>query len=302
MTRSQREALFLDGLLGLLDSVPRQQTEGLWSLFHEMDLERDLSRVEQNGSLHAERVFGLDDFMGDPDRLSRDSQIGSIGGGNHFVEIQRVERILDGSTAHAWGLKVGMVTVMVHTGSVSIGHLCGGYYRDVVRDIYPKDLKHPGNGIFALPLGARHQQEASRFWDALHNAANFAFANRLFLALMALASLREAVGEVDFSLLYDAPTTSSGAASTKAKTCSSTARAPARRAGRSICRRHRSPTTASRCWCPARWARRASFWRGRAGRKLCGVPATARAALCRAATRRRVTTRSSRSSSKRFAW
>ena len=51
-----------------------------------------------------------------------------------------------------------MVTVMVHTGSVSIGHLCGGYYRDVVRKIYPETLKHPDNGIFVLPLGERHRE------------------------------------------------------------------------------------------------------------------------------------------------
>lgn len=205
MTRAQREAMFRNGLLGLLDATPRTVTEGLWSLFHGCDLERELTRVEQNGSLRADRVFGLSDFLGPDDRASRDSQIGSIGGGNHFVEIQRVDRILDGPTAYAWGLKPGMVTVMVHTGSVMVGHLCGSYYRDVVRKIYPPSLKHPDNGIFVLPLGDKHRAEADRFWDALHNAANFAFANRLFLALMALASLREVHSEVDFSLLYDAP-------------------------------------------------------------------------------------------------
>jgi tRNA-splicing ligase RtcB len=204
-TRSQREAMFTNGLLGLLDATPKSLTEGLWSLFHEADLERGLTRVEQLGSLRAKRVFGLQDFLGPDDRASRDSQIGSIGGGNHFVEVQRVERILDGPTAYAWGLKPGLVTVMVHTGSVMVGHLCGSYYRDVVRKIYPGELKYPENGIFVLPLGDRHRDEAARFWDALHNAANFAFANRLFLALMALASLREVHGDVDFPLLYDAP-------------------------------------------------------------------------------------------------
>src|SRR5262249_54159265 len=87
MTRQQRQALFTNGLLGLLDAVPHTQTEGLWSLFHEANLEKQLPRVEQNGSLRADHVFGLDDFMGPDDRASRDSQIGSIGGGNHFVEI-----------------------------------------------------------------------------------------------------------------------------------------------------------------------------------------------------------------------
>ena len=205
MTREQRHAMLSRGLSGLLESTPRSLTEGIWSLFHEMDLERDLPRVDRRGTLDAGRVFGLDDYMGPSGQLSRDSQIGSIGGGNHFVEIQKVEHILDGATAHAWGIRPGMVTVMVHTGSVSIGHLSGGYYRDVVRRIYPRGLRHPDNGIFVLPEGPRHADEAALFWDALNNAGNFAFANRLFLALTALAGLRRVCGDVDARLLYDAP-------------------------------------------------------------------------------------------------
>jgi tRNA-splicing ligase RtcB len=98
-----------------------------------------------------------------------------------------------------------MVTVMVHTGSVAIGHLSGGLSRDAVRGLYPNALKHPDNGIFLLPDSDRHRDQAGRMWDSLHNAANFAFANRMFLAVMALAGLRRVCGDVDFSLLYDAP-------------------------------------------------------------------------------------------------
>src|SRR5262249_54319458 len=137
LTRSQRQALLTNGLAGLLDATPKSLTEGIWPLFHESDVGRDLDRVDRRGSLTAGRVFGLDDFLGPPGRLTRDSQIGSIGGGNHFVELQRVETVLDGTTAHAWGLKPGLVTVMVHTGSVAVGHLSGGYSRDVVRRLYP---------------------------------------------------------------------------------------------------------------------------------------------------------------------
>jgi tRNA-splicing ligase RtcB len=205
MSRIQREALFKRGLEGLLDAVPNAQTEGLWGLFHALDIGNELDHVEQRGSLQSNRTLGLDDFLGPDDRLSRDGQIGSIGGGNHFVEIQRIDKIHDWAVAHAWGLKPGMVTVMVHTGSVSIGHFCGGYYRDKVRELYPAGLKHPGNGIFILPTGAVHEQTASLFWDTLNNAANFAFANRLFLAIMALDSLRKVVGDAEFPLLYDAP-------------------------------------------------------------------------------------------------
>jgi tRNA-splicing ligase RtcB len=205
MTRNQREALFKNGLTGLLNAVPRSQSEGLWGLVHELNIGAELDRVEQRGSLRSSETLGLDDFLGPDDRLSRDGQIGSIGGGNHFVEIQRVEKIHDGAVAHAWGLKPGMVTVMVHTGSVSVGHLCGGYYRDRVREIFPAGVKHPDNGIFILPTGESNDDSAEIFWNSLNNAANFAFANRMFLAIMALDCLHKVVGATKFPLLYDAP-------------------------------------------------------------------------------------------------
>ncbi|OWK36792.1 RtcB family protein [Fimbriiglobus ruber] len=206
MTRNQRYALLTGGLDGLLNATPADLTTGLWGLVRELDVGRSLDRVERRGSLPASKVFGLSDFMGPADRPSRDGQIGSIGGGNHFVEIQKVEKVLDRTVAHAWGLKPGVVTVMVHTGSVGIGHLCGGHYRDVVRKIYPGALKHPANGVFVLPDGDRHRAHANLFWDALHNAANFAFANRMFLAVMALAGFRRVLGDdVGFDLVYDAP-------------------------------------------------------------------------------------------------
>jgi tRNA-splicing ligase RtcB (3'-phosphate/5'-hydroxy nucleic acid ligase) len=205
MTRGQRHALFTGGLEAMLDAT-RDLKDGLWPLVRELGVEEQLDRVERRGSLQAGRVFGLSDFMGEEGLLSRDGQIGSIGGGNHFVEIQRVEKILDGAVAHAWGLKPGTVTVMVHTGSVGIGHLCGGHYRGVVRKIHPEKLKYPENGVFVLPEGERHRTHVEAFWDALHNAANFAYANRMFLAVMAVAGMRRVFGDrVGCDLVYDAP-------------------------------------------------------------------------------------------------
>lgn len=200
-----REALLLDGIRGLYDAVEGSYDEGLWSYFHRTGESETLSRIDRQGSVNASRIHGLADYVGKVDTEQRDGQIGSIGGGNHFVEFQRVERIIDGTIAHAWGLKPGMVTVMVHTGSVSIGHASGGYYRDKVREIYPDGIKYPENGIFVLPTGAEHTRTAKVFWDAMGNAANFAFANRMFLALMAWSCLEQVHGEVKFELLYDAP-------------------------------------------------------------------------------------------------
>ena len=205
MEWSHREAMLLGGISGLYESVGHDFDEGLWSYFHRTERNKTLPRIERNGSLIADAIFGLKNMLGDEGRLSRDSQIGSIGGGNHFVEFQRVEKILNGQIAHAWGIRSGMVTVMVHTGSVSVGQCCGSFYRDQVREIFPTSLKHPENGIFVLPFAQRFEETGSVFWNAMYNAANFAFANRMFLALMAWSSLENCIGPCEFDLLYDAP-------------------------------------------------------------------------------------------------
>ena len=199
-----REALLIDGIRGLYDAVQGDFDEGLWSYFHRTS-RSTLSRMDRAGSLTAKSIQKLSDFVGKPGQLHRDSQIGSIGGGNHFVEFQKVKRIIDGTVAHAWGLKEGMVTVMVHTGSVSVGSAVGSHYQEKVRQLHPHDVAYPENGIFVLPVNERFEETAAVFWDALHNGANFAFVNRMFLALMAWSSLESVCGRIDFDLLYDAP-------------------------------------------------------------------------------------------------
>lgn len=200
-----REGLLLGGVGGLFDTVEGDFDEGLWSYFHRTSRTDTLARIDRSGSLRAGSVRKFADYLGKPGQIQRDSQIGSIGGGNHFVEFQEVKRIIDGTIAHAWGLREGMVTVMVHTGSVGIGHSAGSYYQNQVRQIYPQATRFPDNNIFILPITEKYQASAAIFWDAMHSAANFAYVNRMFLALMAWSSLESVCGEIKFDLLYDAP-------------------------------------------------------------------------------------------------
>lgn len=202
MTRMQREALFLEGLEGLAGAVPPTQ-EGLWRKFHQHAGE--ISTVMGHGSYGACDTPGLSDFMNE-EGLTRDGQIGSIGGGNHFVELQRVEKILDAPMAHAWGLKKGYVTLMVHSGSVGVGHLCAEQYLSQLKEDFPRGLKHPSNKLYVITDYLSHSPTAAdAFWNSLYNAANFAFANRLFLALMALDVLHLVAGERATKLVYDSP-------------------------------------------------------------------------------------------------
>ncbi len=131
---------------------------------------------------------------------THDDQLGSIGGSNHFVEIQIVDEIFDKQLAYQWGLKKGMCTIMAHSGSVSIGAMVGTKYMDMAKKLYPK-IGHPPNEFYPLDM-----KVSLEYISAMKNAANFAFANRFFLGLMALRGLIQASGkEINASLVHDAP-------------------------------------------------------------------------------------------------
>ena len=86
-----------------------------------------------------------------------------------------MKRIFDSSAAYAWGLSEGQVVVMIHSGSLGIGHVTGQYFLDLMRRIYPVDIPFPANGIFVLPVSGRHSEVFRKFRTSMRNAANFAF-------------------------------------------------------------------------------------------------------------------------------
>lgn len=206
MTGRQRQALFRYGLEGLLETNNDSKKSGLWRYYQPQTQEKWLSRTVFRGSLKAGGdTEGLEDFIGSYDQLTYDDQIGTIGGGNHFLEVQRVAEIYDGQTAKAWNIKKGAVTVMLHAGSLTIGHHSGLLNRKLCQGIYPAGLAHPENKIYPIPEDGAVPDAWNRFWSASGNAANFGFANRLFLGFMIQDVFTDVLGECEMNLLYDAP-------------------------------------------------------------------------------------------------
>jgi tRNA-splicing ligase RtcB len=207
MSPRQREALLREGLWGLHETIKDNQGTGLWKYYDPAAQADDLERAHFQGVLPAGDVFAFERFIqasGASD--GRDPQIGSVGGGNHFVEIQTVEEILDGSRAHAWGLARDAVAVMAHSGSVGIGHMVGGHFCARAHEVYPRGVPHPKHGFYVLPTAGPIAREALHYLDAMRNAANFAFGNRLCLGLMAVRAMSEVLGRrVSSRLVYDAP-------------------------------------------------------------------------------------------------
>ncbi|MDE6055665.1 MAG: RtcB family protein, partial [Lachnospiraceae bacterium] len=205
MTGRQRQALLRYGLEGLLETHKDSKGSGLWRYYDSEIQEKWLSRTVFRGSLKTDDTEGLEDFIGSYEQLAYDDQIGTIGGGNHFLEVQRVAEIYDGQTANAWNIKKGAVVVMLHTGSLTIGHHSGLLNRQICQDIYPTGLVHPENKIYPIPETGAAPDAWKRFWSASGNAANFGFANRLFLGFMIQEVFTDVLGTCDMELLYDAP-------------------------------------------------------------------------------------------------
>lgn len=207
LSSRQRQALLKEGLWGLQETSKDNANVGLWNYYDAQQQMQDLNFVHFQGVLEAKNTFAFDDFIQSANATAGyDSQIGSIGGGNHFVEIQSIAEVFDGTTAHIWGVKPSQITIMVHSGSVGLGHLVGGHFRDRAKEIFPKSMAHPEHGFYPLPIEGRHKNIAINYLDAMKNAANFAFANRLFLGLMVIAAFSQILGrKVSAKLIYDAP-------------------------------------------------------------------------------------------------
>jgi len=201
MSAHQRQGMFRHGIQGLLEE--KNAGDGIWRHWHQDQQERDIMRTHLLGCLPTDGIYDLDDFIrGSGAEFTRDDQIGSIGGGNHFCELQHVEEIYDGGTARAWGIKPKTIAIMVHTGSVGIGHIIGKVFSDRAKKRYPNDMKHD-HPFYLLPAD---DVDGLAYRSAMGNAANFAFANRLFLGLMVVRAFSECLGrEIETNLVYDAP-------------------------------------------------------------------------------------------------
>jgi tRNA-splicing ligase RtcB len=207
MSPRQREAILRDGLPGLLRTIQDNQDKGIYQFYDVRSQRDDLDRIHNNGSFNTDRLFGFDKLIESSGAIDgRDPQIGSVGGGNHFVELQRIDEIVCNESARQLGVTRGNLAIMVHSGSVGLGHAVGGHFVDRAKELFPKGVKHPKNDFFVLPMSGKLEKEGKFYIDSMHNAANFAFANRLFLGLMAVRAIQEVIGiNVDHRLIYDAP-------------------------------------------------------------------------------------------------
>ncbi len=207
MSPRQREAILRNGLVGLVETIDDNKDKGIYRYYDIAAQKEDLERIHNNGGFKTNRLFGFEKLIHSSGAIDgRDPQIGSVGGGNHFVELQSIDELLCKQSARELGVTKGNLAIMVHSGSVSLGHAVGGHFIDRAKEIFPKNIKDPKNDFYVLPMNGMYGKEGIFYLESMRNAANFAFANRLFLGLMALRGIQEVLGiPVESRLIYDAP-------------------------------------------------------------------------------------------------
>ncbi|WP_207587846.1 RtcB family protein [Halomontanus rarus] len=158
---------------GDIDTVEEVLARGVdWALEHGYAVEDDLLHCEDEGMREG----------ADPSKVTQKAkdrgknQLGSLGSGNHFLEVQRVTDVFDGEVGEAFGLEEDQIVVLIHCGSRGLGHqTCNDYLRKIERHHGGLLNQLPDKELAAAPAGS---QLAGDYYGAMNAAINFAWVNR----------------------------------------------------------------------------------------------------------------------------
>jgi tRNA-splicing ligase RtcB len=158
---------------------------------------RDLERCEDGGVL-----AGADPVTVSDRALLRGlHQLGSLGSGNHFLEVQVVDEILDAGAAAAFGLHPGQACVMIHSGSRGLGHqVCTDHVKGMGPAMARYSIDVPDRQLTCAPV---HSAEGEAYMAAMAAAANYGRANRQLLSVAARRAFARTAGTGRLDLLYD---------------------------------------------------------------------------------------------------
>jgi len=160
---------------------------GRWAMDRGWATESDVARTEEDGCLE-----GADFAAVGPRARNRGrTQVGTLGAGNHFIEVEVVDQVFDREAAQVMGLTEGCLTVLIHCGSRGFGHqICTDYVKAFQGAVKKYGIRLPDRELVCAPLDSPEGQE---YQAAMRCAANYAFANRQVLAHFARDAFAEAL-------------------------------------------------------------------------------------------------------------
>jgi tRNA-splicing ligase RtcB len=161
---------------------------GVWAVEHGFGDAGDLRHVEEES-----RMDGADpEAVSDRARARGKDQLGTLGSGNHFLELGVVDAVLAPEPARVLGLTPGQVTLILHSGSRGLGHqVCTDFLARMKPAMHRHRIQVPDPQLCAVPI---RSPEGKEYLGAMNAAVNFAFANRQILAALAVRGIAEGMG------------------------------------------------------------------------------------------------------------
>lgn len=168
-----------------------------WAIKKGLGTQADLDRTEEHGRLPGASAEAVSPRAKDRGR----DQVGTLGAGNHFIEIDVVDEIFHTAAADCMGLFAGQVVVQLHCGSRGLGHqVCSDYVKRFQKSVQRYGINLPDRELVCAPLSS---PEGKDYLAAMNAAANFAFANRQVLAHRIRGSFEQALaGKIKTRQVY----------------------------------------------------------------------------------------------------
>lgn len=166
-----------------------------WAVKAGYGIKEDIEKTEENGCMP----------KADPNVISENAikrglpQLGSLGAGNHFLEVQKIEDIFEEEIAKAFGLNKENITIMIHCGSRGLGHqIASDYIKKMEQKFGFKNL--PDRELINAPINSDLGRE---YYAAMSAAVNYAFANRQMIMHWVRESFYNIFGKIKIELIYD---------------------------------------------------------------------------------------------------
>ncbi len=173
----------------------------LWAVDNGLGDSSDIEFTEESGTLK-----NADSDAVSPRAIERGiDQVGTLGSGNHFLEVDVVDEVFDEKAASVMGIFKGQLVLLIHTGSRGLGYqVCDDYLKILVKASVKYNFNLPDRQLACAPLNS---QEGENYFAAMQSAANFAWNNRQVIMHLAKKSLKDTFkmsdSELGFRLVYD---------------------------------------------------------------------------------------------------
>jgi len=168
-----------------------------WAVSNGYGTKDDLMRIEEDG-----RMFGAaPEFVSNQAKERQSDEVGTLGSGNHYMEVQKIVEIFDGNIADIFGLRNGDIVVSIHCGSRGLGHqIATDYLPRMVNAAGKAGIRLPERDLACAPINSDVGQE---YLGAMRAGINCALANRQMLTHLLRQAFADVLPKADLKLLYD---------------------------------------------------------------------------------------------------